>query len=114
MTDKPFDKLNVLDQTLRRTFPVKGFCENHTKVTIEFVNGFELFNTRPYHNYESWSDGYRITDGVVKVEAEDLDDAVDKFVAAVAAYRCGEAKPWQLVKPDRPATPRLPDQGDGG
>ena len=51
---------------------------------ITMVNGFELFNTRPYHNYETWSDGYRITDGITTVEREDLDDAVRAFVDEVA------------------------------
>jgi len=27
-------------------------------------------NDRPYHNYETWSDGYRANDGLYKVEAE--------------------------------------------
>jgi len=48
---------------------------------IEFIRGFELFNTRPYHNYEDWGDGYRISDPERKivVEAEDLDDALRFF-----------------------------------
>jgi hypothetical protein len=47
------------------------------QVKIEKICGFELFNTRPYHNYENWSDGYRITSGNIVAEAEDLDDAIE-------------------------------------
>lgn len=79
MSNKPFAKLNILDQKLRRACPVTGMNDYHIKLTIEMINGFELFNTRPYHNYENWSDDYRITNGKITVEAEDLDDAIDKF-----------------------------------
>ena len=81
MTNKGWPKITTLDAQLRRAFPCGMFTG--TKVKIEMVNGFEMFNTRPYHNYETWSDGYRVTvysqtDGqqVTKAEAEDLDDAV--------------------------------------
>jgi len=81
MSDKPFNELNTLDIELRKCFPVKGFCINHVQVTIQKICGFELFNTRPYHNYESWSDGYCIflgdgSDKTIFVQAEDLDDAI--------------------------------------
>ncbi len=84
MSDKPYSRLNDLDQILRDCFPVKGFCSDHVQVTIEKICGFELFNTRPYHNYESWSDGYRIflgdgSDKKIFVEAEDLDTAIYKL-----------------------------------
>lgn len=84
MSDKSYSQLNEIDKILRDCFPVKGFCSNHVQVTIQKVCGFELFNTRPYHNYESWSDGYRIflgdgTDKKLFVEAEDLDDAMRKM-----------------------------------
>ena len=83
MSDKAFNSLNILDQKLRKLFPVKGWCNNHTVLTISLINGFELFNTRPYHNYESWSNGYRIETteeyGGITVEAEDLDDAIEKL-----------------------------------
>ena len=82
MSDKPYSSLNKLDQILRDCFPVKGFCSDHIQVTIQKICGFELFNTRHYHNYESWSDGYRIllgdgSDKKIFVEAEDLDTAID-------------------------------------
>lgn len=77
MSNKPFSKLNPIDQTLRKAFPPEGFKPNRVQVTIEKLTGFELFNTRPYHNYETWSDGYRISTEGITVEAEDLDEAVD-------------------------------------
>ena len=30
-------------------------------VEIEYFGGFEYFNTRPYHNYEGWGHGFRVT-----------------------------------------------------
>jgi len=80
MSDKPFAKLNAIDAQIRRCFP-DGFGpgDDGIHVTIEFFSGFEKFNTRPYHNYEAWSDGYRITGKGVTVESEDLDDAVTAF-----------------------------------
>ena len=101
MSDKPFKALNVLDQELRRTNGVG--MEEGTKLIIKRICGFELFNTRPYHNYETWSDGYSIIgrlpvqamgreeatrvlfdhvterDQYVFASREDLDDAVRAF-----------------------------------
>jgi len=77
MSDKPFKKLNLIDQQLRKLFPVGMF--DGVQVKIEKICGFELFNTRNYHNYETWSDGYQITAGGIVVSAEDLDDAINKL-----------------------------------
>lgn len=85
MSDKPREKLNSIDRDLRTAVPVVGFAPNHTQLTIEKICGFELFNTRRYHNYETWSDGWRITRGSLTVQAEDLDDAVRLFVEKLAA-----------------------------
>jgi hypothetical protein len=103
VSDKPFKALNVLDQELRRANGIG--MEEGTKLIIKRICGFELFNTRPYHNYESWSDGYNIIgrldgqamgreeaarvlfdhvtdrDQYVFVSREDLDDAVHAFHA---------------------------------
>ena len=53
---------------------------NETIVTIRMFGGFKLFNTRPYHNYETWSSGWEIKTGErygnITVSAEDLDEAV--------------------------------------
>lgn len=84
MSNKPFNQLNELDQKLRKAFPV-GMDTPNIRVSIELLNGFELFNTRPYHNYETWSDGYRATDKVsgMVFEAEDLDDAINGLIKKV-------------------------------
>lgn len=119
MSDKEFRMLWPLDQQLRSEFPT-GMYEG-VQVRIEKIVGFELFNTRSYHNYETWSDGYRVVgpaegvfpgwkdfaalaaeygiaeevavdlwrsatnqpvslQGLIHAEAEDLDDAVAKFL----------------------------------
>lgn len=85
MSDKPRERLNPIDRALRQAVPVCGFCSGTVQLTIEKVCGFEKFNTRPYHNYETWADGWRVTDGTVTVEREDLDDAVNAWAAARAA-----------------------------
>ncbi len=39
-----------------------GFHDNNEVfVVIEYFGGFEYFNTRPYHNYEQWGHGFRVT-----------------------------------------------------
>jgi hypothetical protein len=76
MSNKAHSKLNKLDQILRKLFPESMTNGTIVQVKIEKICGFELFNTRPYHNYETWSDGYRITAGNTVVQAEDLDDAI--------------------------------------
>lgn len=83
MSDKPWDKLNELDQIIRRASRC-GMTEGDV-VKITFISGFELFNTRPYHNYETWSQGYRVSGKGVTVEREDLDDAVKEWAAKVDA-----------------------------
>ncbi len=85
MSNKPREQLNDINRKLREAFPA-GMCDSTiVQVKIEKICGFELFNTRPYHNYETWSDGWRITREDIVVEAEDLDEAVDRFLAKVKA-----------------------------
>ena len=83
MSDKAWGNLNPLDRELRGAFPSGTF--DGVRCTIEMVCGFEKFNTRPYHNYETWGDGYRISipDRSIIVEREDLDDAVREFCAKI-------------------------------
>jgi len=83
MSNKPYARLNEIDRKLRQAFPADMCNTTIVQLKIEKICGFELFNTRPYHNYESWSDGWRITAGDITVEEEDLDDAVDKFLERV-------------------------------
>jgi hypothetical protein len=81
MSNKKWDQVNPLDKLIRQTSKC-GMTEG-TVVTVEFISGFELFNTRPYHNYETWSQGYRVKGLGVDVEREDLDDAIQAWAAQV-------------------------------
>jgi hypothetical protein len=81
MSDKPFDKLSPLDQVVRRA--ARCGMTTGTVVVIEFFSGFELFNTRPYHNYETWSQGWRVHGRGAVAEREDLDDAISEWSRAV-------------------------------
>jgi hypothetical protein len=83
MSDKPWDKLNELDRLIRQASRC-GMTEGDV-MTITLISGFELFNTRPYHNYETWSQGYRVEGKGVSVQREDLDDAVKDWVKKVDA-----------------------------
>ena len=84
MSNKKWKNLLVADRWIRRLSPNKGMtkgrCDPQIKITL--VRGFELFNTRAYHNYENWSDGYVVEafdyDGkiIARVDAEDLDAAL--------------------------------------
>jgi len=80
MSNKPYDKILDADRMLRSLFPAgPDITNSHQTImaTIEVIGGFELFNTRPYHNYETWGQGYRITAKGITVVAEDLDDAMN-------------------------------------
>lgn len=89
MPDKAFNKLSDIDQRLRKLFPTTMWKDEETIVTITMFGGFELFNSRPYHNYENWSSGYLVQTGErygnIKVSAEDLDDAITKLEKAMKA-----------------------------
>jgi hypothetical protein len=88
MSDKDWTKLNPLDVLIRRT--ARCGMEDGIVLTIEFLSGFELFNTRPYHNYETWGQGYRVTGRGVVVQREDLDDAITEWARLVEKKRAGE------------------------
>lgn len=94
MSNKYSNLLSREDQLLRQAYPAS--MSNGVQVTIEKICGFELFNDRPYHNYETWSDGYRANDGLYKVEAEDLDDCV-RLLCELNTGRI-EVKPWNFVR----------------
>lgn len=81
MSDKPYNQLNELDVLIRKT--VKAGMDAGTLMTIEFIAGFELFNTRPYHNYESWGQGYRVSGRGATCQREDLDDAIKGWAQEV-------------------------------
>ncbi len=86
MPNKPQKHLLEADRLIRKLSPNKGMTNSTNKqIRITLIRGFELFNTRPYHNYETWSDGYEAEafDGVgnviAQVSAEDLDDVLVKL-----------------------------------
>ena len=82
MSNKPWNRLNPLDRAIRQA--AKCGMDDGVIVTIEMISGFELFNTRPYHNYETWAQGYRVTGRDVIAESEDLDDAINAWVAKMS------------------------------
>jgi hypothetical protein len=56
VSDKAFKRLWEIDQVIRQTIASTSTAkmgEDGTLLTIKFVSGFEKFNTRPYHNYET-------------------------------------------------------------
>lgn len=87
MSDKPWNKLNELDQLIQRTLRLG--MDDGTFLKIEYIYGFEKFNTRPYHNYETWAGGYRVTDDRFGffIEREDLDDAIKTWAKRVEDIR---------------------------
>jgi hypothetical protein len=95
MSDKRFKDLDPVDQEIRKHLHPVAWAGTYTLLEIRMISGFELFNTRPYHNYENWSTGYNVSDGVIQAAAEDLDDAVRAFFVAKA-----DPKPWNLVRPN--------------
>lgn len=84
--NKNIKKVWDADRLIRFALPTG--MEEGVALTIEYVKGFELFNTRPHHNYETWSSGWRITGPVgaagtqptVSAYEEDLDDAFRVFM----------------------------------
>jgi hypothetical protein len=82
MTNKEWDKVDPLDKAIRRALPSGN--EDGIHLIIEYFSGFELFNTRPYHNYETWSSGYRVKGKGITVESEDLDDAIYLWIKKYA------------------------------
>jgi hypothetical protein len=88
MSNKETLKLNGIDQVLRSLFPPAPTPEKKVQFTIEKICGYELFNTRPYHNFETYSDGYRaLINGRVICEDEDLDDLINTL-AKLKCMRC--------------------------
>lgn len=84
-------KIDPLDTLIRHT--ARCGMTDGTVMVIEFVSGFEKFNTRPYHNYETWGQGYRVHGLGVWVEEEDLDDAITTWAKYVADKRAGRSIP---------------------
>jgi hypothetical protein len=88
MSNKGIGSLNSIDRDLRRAYPVG--MRDGVDCVIRKITGFEKFNTRPYHNYETWSDGYEACDGVVFASGEDLDECVAALLEARRKHDSGE------------------------
>ena len=80
-----------IEQTIRRT--ARCGMTDGTVMTVEFISGFELFDTRPYHNYETWAQGWRVSGLGVFVERESLAEAVTQWAALVTTKREGKDIP---------------------
>lgn len=87
MSNKPWNEILEPDRLIRMAKPPG--MDDGVHVTIEYFTGFELFNTRPYHNHETFSGGYRVSGLGVTSEAEDLDDAVRKWFENVNKNKKG-------------------------
>jgi len=71
-------KDKTLDQRIKKLFPVG--MRDEIDIVIRLCCGFELQNTRPYHNYETWSHEWQAIIGDKSVAAaETLDDLVEKL-----------------------------------
>jgi len=77
MPNKWWHQLNGLDADLRLSSRI-GMEEGIKQIIIRQC-GFELYNTRPYHNYEDWSDGYIIM-GRGDGKAMNLEEATELFL----------------------------------
>ena len=104
MSNKRFDKLMPLDREVRRLHRVGMNDGVHATITIELYSGFELFNDRPYHNYETWSDGYRVVyqdeDGRrLEIHEEDLDDALNALATKLRIGWPQDLRPGAEDKP---------------
>jgi hypothetical protein len=78
VSDKPWDKLSSVEQRVNRVYCAS--MTDRVQITLERFTGFEIFNTRPYHNYESWAAGWRASDAWGnRASAEDLDDCLNKL-----------------------------------
>jgi hypothetical protein len=86
MSDKPYSHLSLVAQRLERAYPPT--MDDMTQVIVERRVGFELFNTRPYHNYETWSTGWYAKDAWGnRACTEDLDDCLNKLCAQREAQK---------------------------
>lgn len=72
--------MSDLDARIKRLYPVG--MRTGTDLIIELHCGFELFNTRPYHNYETWSNGWYAKEGGKEVaRGETLEELVSALEA---------------------------------
>jgi hypothetical protein len=113
MSNKRHAQLDRADRALREASHV-GMEQGIKQIILRHA-GFELANSRPYHNYENWSDEYEVlgrADGkamprdeavallttgwrkgcpYLSVTAEDLDDACARFAEHLITARFPES-----------------------
>lgn len=83
MSNRRWNQLTKLEQRLIKLPHYQGGPskpDGYVPMTVERIGGFEWFNTRPYHNYETWGAGWQIIlhdwDPAIIVRREDLEDAI--------------------------------------
>ena len=60
--DKTCNGPSLTERLIRRQFGLMGMYDGaKTFMTVEFWGDFEAFNSRPYHNHESWGHGWKVT-----------------------------------------------------
>jgi len=86
MSNKNWNEICDVDKALRKIVGMGMWDYKQTLINIRMIGGFELFNTRRYHCYENWCEGYEITSPLwpdIVVTKEDLDDAIKEFAKLV-------------------------------
>ena len=70
------------EHLVRRKYGMDGWYGG-TKhyLSIEFVGSFERYNTRPYHNHESWGFGWIVSNSEGQADSECLECALEELFA---------------------------------
>lgn len=90
---------NPIENLIRDTLGVGMYSGD--ELECKFIIGFELFNTRPYHNYETWSQGWNIQGHGIKVAHEFLLAAVKEWCRLFnIAKDGGELNVWNTYDYD--------------
>lgn len=78
MSDKHHDRLWPVERRINQLY--NPTMTDRIQIKLKRFTGFEIFNTRPYHNYETWSAGWNAEDAWGNsASAEDLDDCLNKL-----------------------------------
>jgi hypothetical protein len=102
------DRPGTLGRELKSVAPT-GPATTGVQLRIELRCGFEMFNDRPYHNYETWAHGWFIDGCGVQASGEDLAKTVARFVELARKAQADEdIKPWERGLIGTPHTKPLP------
>lgn len=72
------------EELVRRRHSHYGdFSGTRTFLEISFVGSFERYNTRPYHNYETWGFGWLVADNTGLADSECLQCALEELFSKV-------------------------------